>query len=255
VNVEIQDLTPRLPGGAGVDSAQRILLNNWSVKLTNQLVRSAARGKGPRRGRRPAAEDSRERICAAAAQEFAARGFAGTSVDRIAAAARLNKAMIYYHFRSKAALYREILRDMFNAVAARMSEAAAADAPAPAKIRQFIEGFAAEAEARPHFPAIWFREIAEGGAHLDDVTLSDMAGIVKSLASIIEAGTRAGEFKPISPLLVHAGIVAPVLLFFASAGLRKRISHAGLRGASSIGRDEMVAHIQRVTLGLLEGRM
>ncbi|HEV3484574.1 MAG TPA: TetR/AcrR family transcriptional regulator, partial [Vicinamibacterales bacterium] len=59
---------------------------------------------------------SRDRLLAAAAAEFAARGFAGANVDRIARAARVNKAMIYYHFKSKAALYREILQDMFEAV-------------------------------------------------------------------------------------------------------------------------------------------
>ena len=32
------------------------------------------------------------------------------------------------------------------------------------KIRAFVEEIALSAEARPHFPPIWFREIAEGGA-------------------------------------------------------------------------------------------
>src|SRR6478735_9785755 len=92
---------------------------------------------------------SRDRVFAAAAAEFAARGFAGANVDRIARAARLNKAMIYYHFRSKAALYREILRDMFAAVAAGVAgvEDSAAD-PAD-KIRAFVDAIAAAAEARP----------------------------------------------------------------------------------------------------------
>ena len=79
-------------------------LTNRLVSPTNQLV-----------------ESSKQRLLAAAAAEFAARGFAGANVDRIAKAARLNKAMIYYHFRSKAALYREILRDMFAAVAAAVA--------------------------------------------------------------------------------------------------------------------------------------
>ena len=106
---------------------------------------------------------------------FAAHGFAGTSVDRIAAAARLNKAMIYYHFQNKAELYRDILRDMFRAFGVRVRAVAASDLSPVEKIRLFIATFAAEAEARPHFPPIWFREIAEGGAHLDDATLADMA--------------------------------------------------------------------------------
>jgi hypothetical protein len=65
---------------------------------------------------------------------------------------------------------------------------------------------------------------------------------------------RAGAFRPINPLLVHAGIVGPVLLFFASEGIRRRVERAGVRGAGTLARDEVVAHVQRVALGLLEGR-
>ena len=49
-------------------------------------------------------------LAAAAALEFAARGFAGARVDRIARRARVNKAMLYYHFGSKQRLYRALLR-------------------------------------------------------------------------------------------------------------------------------------------------
>src|SRR4051812_16203936 len=106
---------------------------------------------------------TRQRLLKAAAAEFAARGFAGGSVDRIARTARVNKAMIYYHFKSKAGLYREILRDMFEAVAARAGAAATSGAPAADKLRAFVEAIAIEAEAREQFPPIWFREVAEGG--------------------------------------------------------------------------------------------
>src|SRR6187402_1766952 len=115
---------------------------------------------------------SRHRVFAAAAAEFATHGYAGANMDRIARAARLNKAMIYYHFKSKAALYREILRDMFEAVAARVSAAEASTVNPADKVRAFVDAIATEAEARPHFPPIWFREIAEGGAHLDEGTLA-----------------------------------------------------------------------------------
>jgi TetR/AcrR family transcriptional regulator len=209
----------------------------------------------PGRRRGPASDLSRNRVVAAAAREFAARGFAGASVDRIASAAGLNKAMIYYHFKSKAALYREILREMFGAVGARVAEVAASQATPSDKLRRFIEAVAGEAEAHPHFPPIWFREIAEGGAHLDAATVGDMAVIIKSLSAIIDEGVRAGRFIPVSPLLIHAGIIAPVLLFFASVGIRARIARAGVPGVSQIDRDQMVAHVQRVTLGLLEGRI
>jgi TetR/AcrR family transcriptional regulator len=211
----------------------------------------------PRR-RRQRQEDrsatSRQRLLTAAAAEFAARGFAGANVDRIARAARVNKAMIYYHFASKAALYREILRDMFEAVARRASVAAAAAADPRDKIRAFVEAIAVEAEARPHFPPIWFREIAENGTHLDERTLAHMTVVVGSLGKIVREGVDRGRFQPVSPLLVHAGIIGPLLLYFASGQLRGRLERAGLSGAAHVSRDEVVAHVQRIALMALEGR-
>ncbi|MEO6213297.1 MAG: TetR/AcrR family transcriptional regulator [Vicinamibacterales bacterium] len=198
---------------------------------------------------------TRERVFAAAATEFAARGFAGANVDRIARSAGVNKAMIYYHFKSKAALYREILRDMFDAVAATLEELGSTHVDAAGKIRAFVEAIAREAEARPHFPPIWFREIAEGGTHLDAGITRTVAGIVKRLAGIIDEGVTAGRFRPIDPLLVHGGIVGPLLLYYASASLRKRMARAGVRGADAYKSREVIAHVQRVALATLEGRL
>ncbi len=198
-------------------------------------------------------DSSSRRIFDAAAVEFAAHGFAGANVDRIATAARLNKAMIYYHFTSKAELYRVILREMFASVEARVKATAHSNASPEDKIRGFIEAIALEAEARPHFPPIWFREIADGGVHLDSETVSRIAGIVTTLVGIIQEGVAAGQFRPVMPLLVHGGIVGPLLLYFASGGLRLRVDRAGVSGAAGFGRDEVVAHIQRVALGTLRG--
>jgi len=198
---------------------------------------------------------SRDRLFAAAAAEFAARGFAGANVDRIARAAAVNKAMIYYHFHSKAALYQEILGEMFHAVGERIRAVAASDATPEQKLEQFVAAIAEAAEARPHFPPIWFREIAEEGTHLGPATMQEVAGIVQGLITILQEGIRARRFRKVNPLLVHGGIVGPLLLFLASAGLRRRLENAGVPGAAQFTRDEVVAHVQRVTLALVEGRM
>jgi len=198
---------------------------------------------------------TRERVFAAASAEFAARGFAGANVDRIARAAGVNKAMIYYHFKSKAALYREIVRDMFDAVAASLEEMSAEHRDPAGKISAFVEAIARSAEARPHFPPIWFREIAEGGTHLDEGITRTVAGIVKRLAGIVKEGVKSGRFKPVDPLLVHGGIVGPLLLYYASASLRKRMASAGVPGADSYKSAEVIAHVQRVALATVQGRL
>jgi TetR/AcrR family transcriptional regulator len=206
------------------------------------------------RPKRSAAVASRDRVFAAAAAEFAARGYAGASVDRIARTARLNKAMIYYHFTSKAALYREIIRDMLHAVRARVTAvAASADAPED-KIRGYVAAIASEAQARPHFPAIWMREIAEGGEHVDASTMSYMRDVLVALGGIIEEGIRAGRFQPVNPFVLQIGIVAPLMFFLATAGVRHRIERAGIPGITASA-DLVIPHIQRLTLAQLEGKL
>jgi len=55
------------------------------------------------------AERTQERILQAATDEFAAYGIAGGRVDRIALAARANKALIYSYFGNKEQLFRAVL--------------------------------------------------------------------------------------------------------------------------------------------------
>src|SRR5213592_978323 len=86
---------------------------------------------------------SPDAILAAAALEFSARGFAGARVDRIARRAKVNKAMLYYHFKSKDRLYKTLLRQMFTRAAERLQAIAAADAPPAEKLDRAIAAIAA----------------------------------------------------------------------------------------------------------------
>ena len=201
------------------------------------------------------AVDSKQRVFAAAAAEFAARGYAGANVDRIARAARLNKAMIYYHFKSKGDLYREILSDMFQAVRDGVAQVAASHEPPDAKIRGFVDAIATAAEARPHFPPIWLREIAEGGEHIDASTIAYVRDVLAALGRIIEEGQRRGRFQRVDPLLLQTGIIAPLMFFFATARLRRKMERGGAPGLSSLTREMVVGHLQRITLAQLEGKL
>ena len=55
-------------------------------------------------------QKTRARILKAATAEFAAKGFAGARVARIAHRARVNRAMLYYYYGHKRRLFEETLR-------------------------------------------------------------------------------------------------------------------------------------------------
>src|SRR5262245_5294856 len=116
-------------------------------------------------------------IFMAAAEEFAASGFDGAAVDRIAARASVNKAMIYYHFQNKRALYVDVLRAMFRSVAARARAIADGPGTAPEKLYAWVDAVIEEAARRPWFPPMMLRELAAGAPRFDPETFAMMNGV------------------------------------------------------------------------------
>src|SRR5438270_9974664 len=68
----------------------------------------------PKLGSRGKPEETRAEILAAAIHEFASEGVAGARTDSIAQAAGVNKALLYYYFSDKEALYEAVLDAVFS---------------------------------------------------------------------------------------------------------------------------------------------
>jgi AcrR family transcriptional regulator len=82
-------------------------------------------------GPRSNADWSRETVSALlqrARPEFARRGYAEASVERIAEDAKLTKGAIYYHFGSKEGLFEAVLRDVQRDIVERIEQRAKAGA-------------------------------------------------------------------------------------------------------------------------------
>jgi AcrR family transcriptional regulator len=190
---------------------------------------------------------SPNRIAAAAALEFAAHGFAGARVDRIARRARVNKAMLYYHFKSKKQLYRMLLREMFTR-AAQPLEAIAATSGAPAeKVDRAIAALAAFLEAHAFFPAIMLREVADGGSHLDRETLLALAAVPRAVSAIVQQGISAGAFRPVPPVFAYFSMLAPMVFFLAGTPIRNELAQLQAVEMTAVSLAEFVRQLQDAT--------
>jgi TetR/AcrR family transcriptional regulator len=192
--------------------------------------------------RRPCVSPAR--ILAAAADEFAERGFAGARVDRIARRAKVNKAMLYYHFHSKQGLYRTLLRRVFTDAAARMRAIADAPGPAPAKIDGVIAAFADFIREHEFFAAIMLREVAEGGAHLDRETLGALAGVPRAFFAILQDGIAQGEVRPVHPMVAYFSMLAPIVFYLAAGPIRRELSLHHLTTVKTLTADQFVGELQ-----------
>jgi TetR/AcrR family transcriptional regulator len=202
--------------------------------------------------RKTSRPDSRKRILAAACDEFGAHGFAATSVDSIARRARVNKAMIYYHFPSKRALYSCIIRDVFTPITDRVREAMSHDEPSARKLDRLIETLVRSIDQSSHFLPIFLREIADGGAHLGSDELGQIAGIFASVRGVIGEGAAQKIFQPVHPALAHFTLIGPLVMFRATAPVRARIKtirHVEIPDADT---DVLVHHLQMVARRMLQ---
>jgi AcrR family transcriptional regulator len=199
---------------------------------------------------RSSVRDSKTALFQAAAREFADRGYDAARTDRIAARARVNKAMLYYHFRSKHDLYLFVVRDMVGAVGARVRAIADGPGTADQKLDAWIAAIVEAAAARPWFPPVMLRELASGAPHVDAATFQMMNGVLAGVGDVITQGQREGRFRDVDPLLAHLSIMPPILLFFAR---QRVVAKRSLRGGLSrpLQLNQFVEHMQVSARGML----
>jgi AcrR family transcriptional regulator len=127
--------------------------------MAGRATRSEAKGRDraqgarhDRRTRSARAErgDARAKLLAAAAAVFAEHGYAGASVDAIAARAGYSKGALYWHFASKDELFFALMDESVDAPAREMVEllqsAPAQRDMAPEASRRFVELVARQRE-------------------------------------------------------------------------------------------------------------
>ena len=188
----------------------------------------------------------------AAAQEFARHGFDAARVDRIAATARVNKAMLYYHYGSKLGLYVGVVRDMLQAVGGRARAIADTQGAADRKLDAWIAAFIEEAAARPWMPPIMLREIASGAPHIDHDTFAMMNDVFGAFRDVLAQGQREGTFRRADPLLTYLTVLPPILIFFARQQVvtrRQRISDLAVGAPLSM--EAFVGHVQTSARAML----
>jgi AcrR family transcriptional regulator len=188
---------------------------------------------------------TRDAVFASAAASFSAHGFDGVSMEDIARDAGVNKAMIYYHFADKLALYRSIVSEGLQHMSGTVAAIAASpDAPA-AQLDRFIEAFVRLTENRPWMPAMMLREIAEGAPRLDPATLAHMRGVIEGFAAILKRGQDLGVFRAVHPLLAYEWVIAPIIVNAA----RERVAAQPERKTQDFPMLVQISHAQLIAHG------
>lgn len=171
------------------------------------MTDSTRNARRPRRGRpgKPAGDDggdARRRLLQAAAGQFAAAGFAGTSLRAVARDAGVTPAMIAYYFGDKAGLLEAVLvtglDEVLGALEAALDDGGGDSAPA---LERFV---AAELEAltsHPWIPRIMVQEVLSKDTPLRQVFVDRFASralalVRPAMAADLAAGRMRADLDP-----------------------------------------------------------
>jgi TetR/AcrR family transcriptional regulator len=180
-----------------------------------------------RLGTRGRPEESRAAILKAAVGEFAEHGIAGARTDAIARAARVNKALLYYYFKDKDALYEAVLDHVFSGLRARVMPVLESDLPPRQKMLAYLGAYFDYIAANPRFPRVvqgeWVRSGAKGSAPMQRVARKYFLPIFEKLSAVLREGIQAGEFRAVNPMDFLPSVVAVIVFYFTTAPLMKAL--------------------------------
>ena len=166
--------------------------------MTKTLPAVAEPGESNRPPRTPHATDSaRERLIDSATREFAEKGFAGARINEIAAAASINKQLVYHYFGSKDALYSAVLEHALrNSRASDSKLTVSLDHPEDA-LRQFLDHITRTSTAGFRLQRLLMDANWHEGRHLESIEdmSEDLSQRYRLLEQILDAGERSGVFR------------------------------------------------------------
>ncbi len=151
---------------------------------------------------KPSRVDTRretERVILYAAERvFAESGFGGATMQGIAEVAGLPKANLHYYFPTKEALYRQVVRNIFEIW---LNAAASFDAaPGPAEgIGAYVDAKMDISRHHPFGSKVWASEVMHGAPVIQDYLETTLRTWTDGRIAVIQRWIDAGKMVPVNP--------------------------------------------------------
>jgi AcrR family transcriptional regulator len=139
--------------------------------------------------KRLSATERRSRILAAAVRAFALAGYDDTTMDRIAARAKISKPVLYDHFPSKQALFLSVLESIRDGLIAKGQSIAETQSDPQDKFRRSVDAFLQFVERQPDAARVLLmvpRGDPRAAKLARDVQAGASAGIARLLVAYVQ---------------------------------------------------------------------
>ena len=171
-------------------------------------------------------ERTRQKILAAATEEFARHGLGGARVDRIAARAGANKRMLYYYFRNKDNLFLAALEGRYAHIRAAERELDLEQVEPREALKRLVEFTWSYFLEHPEFMTLLNSENLHKGRHVRrSRRVPEMhSHLVALLRDVLRRGERQGLFrKGVDPVQLYISIAGEGYFYLSNRYTLSRI--------------------------------
>jgi TetR/AcrR family transcriptional regulator len=202
--------------------------------ITTRPTRASEVPPGGRRQARSA--ETRAAILAAAEQVFAKAGLSGARTEDIAAAAGVNKALLYYYFASKDGLYEAVVEDHFREFNRRALALLAAPDAARTVLLRYVSLYFDFISARQRYAALYQQLMTARSQPLERLVKQYFVPRTRAFHKLLERGIRSGEFRRLDARHTAISIVSLIVFYFSAAPVLRVLGHADAYDAATLKR-------------------
>lgn len=156
---------------------------------------------------KPPKKKSKEKILDAAGQLLAETGFDGTSIAEVAAAAGVNKALVFYYFNSKAELFEAVLDRYYAAHIEALAGAFQKGTTLKERLHGLVDAYLDFMLANSTYPKL-VQQLLSGGKHPTAIIEKNMNALLALVTTALsEVTTEVGHLHARQFFVTFSGIV------------------------------------------------
>lgn len=145
---------------------------------------------------------------------------AGARTDAIARSARVNKALLYYYFKDKEALYDAVLDDVFSGARGAVLSALKQPLPPRERLIGYVRAHFDYIASHSPYHRIVNAEFLRAGrdpSRMQRVAQHYFRPIFVSIAALLKEGVETGDFRPVNPAHFISSMISVIVFYFTTA--------------------------------------
>ncbi len=156
--------------------------------------------------------------------------------ELIATQAGVNKALLYYYFKNKEALYQAVLEDHFQEFNRQALAVLAGPGSAREVLLRYVSLHFDFISARHRHAPLFQQFMSAGGKQSEKLVRKYFTPRSEAFSALLERGMRHGEFRRADRFHTAVSIMALIVFYFSAAPVLRLLGHSDAYDATNLKR-------------------